>query len=49
VDGRRLRLAVDVLCRRHGAIVAWGTGELLPETTRESRATLGRRAVPHWP
>jgi N-methylhydantoinase B len=36
------------LCRRYGVIVDWGTGELLPETTRQFRAMLERRAVAGW-
>jgi N-methylhydantoinase B len=34
--------------RRHGVILAWGTGELLPRTTEQFRAMLARRAVEHW-
>jgi N-methylhydantoinase B len=36
------------LIRRHGVILNWGTGELLPKTTEGFRAMLKRRAVPHW-
>lgn len=36
------------LIRRHGVILDWGTGELLPKTTEGFRAMLKRRAVPHW-
>ncbi|WP_273846749.1 hydantoinase B/oxoprolinase family protein [Rubrobacter calidifluminis] len=36
------------LIRRHGVILDWGTGELLPKTTAGFRAMLKRRAVPHW-
>jgi N-methylhydantoinase B len=41
------RLRVDVL-RRHGVILDWGSGELLPRTTEQFRAMLERRAVRHW-
>jgi N-methylhydantoinase B len=34
--------------RRHGVILDWGTGELLPKTTEGFRAMLKRRVVPHW-
>jgi N-methylhydantoinase B len=37
----------DVL-RRHGVILDWGSGELLPRTTQQFRAMLERRAVRHW-
>jgi N-methylhydantoinase B len=36
------------LIRRHGVILDWGTGELLPKTTEGFRAMLKRRLVPHW-
>jgi len=36
------------LIRRHGVILDWGTGELLPKTTEGFRAMLRRRTVPHW-
>jgi N-methylhydantoinase B len=36
------------LVRRYGVIVDWGSGELLPETTRQFRAMLERRAVAGW-
>jgi N-methylhydantoinase B len=36
------------LIRRHGVILDWGTGELLPKTTEGFRAMLQRRTVPHW-
>lgn len=38
---------LDVI-RRHGVILDWGTGELLPRTTEQFRAMLQRRMVPHW-
>jgi N-methylhydantoinase B len=38
---------LDVL-RRHGVILDWGTGELLPTTTAQFRAMLQRRAARHW-
>ena len=34
--------------RRYGVILHWGTGELFPETTRQFREMVGRRAVAHW-
>ena len=39
---------LDVI-RRHGVILDWGTGELLPRTTEQFRAMLERRAARHWP
>ncbi|UGS35947.1 hydantoinase B/oxoprolinase family protein [Capillimicrobium parvum] len=41
---------VDVMdvVRRHGVILHWGTGELLPRTTEQFRAMLERRTVRHW-
>jgi N-methylhydantoinase B len=41
---------VDMLdmIRRYGVIVDWGTGELLPQTTRDFRAGLRRRSLAHW-
>ena len=38
---------LDVL-RRHGVILNWGTGELLPRTTVQFRAMVQRRAARHW-
>jgi N-methylhydantoinase B len=38
---------LDVI-RRHGVILDWGTGELLPTTTEQFRAMLRRRTVAHW-
>ncbi|HST43157.1 MAG TPA: hydantoinase B/oxoprolinase family protein, partial [Conexibacter sp.] len=38
---------LDVI-RRHGVILDWGTGELLPNTTRQYRALLRRRSAAHW-
>ncbi len=34
--------------RRHGVILDWGTGELLPNTTEVFRAMLHRRSPSHW-
>ncbi len=34
--------------RRHGVILDWETGELLPKTAEGFRAMLERRVVPHW-
>ena len=36
------------LVRQYGVILAWGTGELLPKTTRTFRAMLRRRAASGW-
>jgi N-methylhydantoinase B len=38
---------LDVI-RRHGVVLDWGTGELLPLTTEQFRAMLQRRAVAGW-
>jgi N-methylhydantoinase B len=38
---------LDVI-RRHGVILDWGTGELLPRTTEQFRSMLRRRMVAHW-
>jgi N-methylhydantoinase B len=38
---------LDVI-RRHGVVLDWGTGELLPTTTEQFRAMLQRRAVAGW-
>jgi N-methylhydantoinase B len=42
--------ALDVfdLVRQYGVILDWGTGELLPDTTRVFREMLERRTVRHW-
>ncbi|MEQ8663128.1 MAG: hydantoinase B/oxoprolinase family protein, partial [Gammaproteobacteria bacterium] len=37
----------DVI-RRHGVICDWGSGELLPNSTRDFRAQMRERCVPHW-
>jgi N-methylhydantoinase B len=41
---------VDMLdmIRRHGVIVDWGTGQLLPGTTEQFRRTLHERSLGHW-
>ncbi|WP_047865733.1 hydantoinase B/oxoprolinase family protein [Rubrobacter aplysinae] len=36
------------LIRRHGVILDWGTGELLPNTTRDFREMMSWRVLPHW-
>jgi N-methylhydantoinase B len=36
------------LIRRHGVILDWDTGELLPRTTEQFRAMLQRRMASHW-
>jgi N-methylhydantoinase B len=41
-------LGVHDLVRQYGVILDWGTGELLPETTRQFRAMLDRRMTPYW-
>ena len=38
---------LDVV-RRHGVICDWGTGELLPNSTREFREAMQRRSAAHW-
>jgi len=42
--------ALDVfdVIRRHGVILDWGTGALLPRTTEQFRAMLERRTARHW-
>ena len=37
----------DVI-RRYGVICNWGTGELLPNSTRDFRAAMERRSAAHW-
>jgi N-methylhydantoinase B len=34
--------------RQYAVIVDWGTGELLPNTTRQFRAMVQRRAASKW-
>jgi N-methylhydantoinase B len=36
------------LIRQYGVIVEWGSGQLLPETTRQHRDLLRKRACPNW-
>lgn len=36
------------LVRQYGVIVDWGTGELLPKSTRQFRDMLKRRTASHW-
>src|SRR5262249_51465943 len=38
---------LDVI-RRHGVILDWGTGDLLPKTTEQYRAMLQWRMAAHW-
>jgi N-methylhydantoinase B len=45
VTTRGFRDVIEI--RRHGVILDWGTGELLPKTTEGFRAMLKRRVVPH--
>jgi N-methylhydantoinase A/oxoprolinase/acetone carboxylase beta subunit len=46
VTTRGFRDVIEI--RRHGVILDWGTGELLPKTTEGFRTMLERRVVPHW-
>lgn len=39
--------ALDCL-RQYGVVLEWGSGELLPRTTEQTRALLARRAVAYW-
>lgn len=39
--------ALDAI-RRHAVILDWGTGELLPESTRQFREVFERRSVAKW-
>ena len=39
--------ALDLI-RQYGVIVDWGTGALLPKTTRQFRDMLRRRTAAHW-
>ena len=34
--------------RRHGVICNWGTGDLLPNSTRDFRAAMKKRSAAHW-
>ncbi len=34
--------------RQYGVVVDWGTGELLPRTTAQTRVLLHKRAAEHW-
>jgi N-methylhydantoinase B len=34
--------------RQYGVILDWGSGTLLPKTTKQFRDMLKRRTVPHW-
>lgn len=48
---RRYRAGeIDVFdaIRRYGVILDWGTGELLPETTRQFRETMHKRSAAFW-
>jgi N-methylhydantoinase B len=36
------------LVRQYGVILDWGTGELLPDTTRQFREMLQRRSAQYW-
>ena len=46
VTTRGFRDVIEI--RRHGVILDWGTGELLPKPKEGFRAMLERRVVPHW-
>ncbi len=51
VVARRYRtreLGVLDLIRQYGVVVDWGTGELLPRTTAQTRVLLHKRAAEHW-
>jgi N-methylhydantoinase B len=37
------------LVRHYGVILDWGSGEVLPRTTEQSRELLKRRSAAHWP
>ncbi len=39
--------ALDAI-RQHAVILDWGTGQLLPESTRQFRETFERRSVANW-
>jgi len=39
--------SLDVI-RQHAVILDWGTGTLLPETTRQFREVFERRSVAMW-
>ncbi len=39
--------ALDCL-RQYGVVLDWGTGELLPRTTEQTRELMRRRAAAHW-
>lgn len=45
---RNGELDVLDLVRRHGVILDWGSGELLPRTTEQYRGLLQRRSAAHW-
>jgi len=45
---REGELSMLDLVRQYGVIVHWGTGRLLPNTTRTYREMLRRRAMAHW-
>ena len=51
VAGRYRSGELDLLdvIRRHGVILDWGTGELLPRTTEQFREMLRRRSAAYWP
>ncbi|WP_320668589.1 hydantoinase B/oxoprolinase family protein [Patulibacter defluvii] len=45
---RNGELDVLDLVRRHGVILDWGSGELLPRTTEQYRSLLRRRSAAQW-
>ncbi len=45
---RKKELNAMDLIRQYGVIVDWGSGKLLPITTRQFRDMLKRRTVPYW-
>ena len=36
------------MIRRYGVIVDWGTGELMPISTEQNRASMQKRSADHW-
>ena len=45
---REGELDVYDVVRRHGVILEWGSGELLPKTTEQYRETMQRRSASAW-
>jgi len=36
------------MVRRYGVIVDWGSGELMPKSTEQYRASMQKRSADHW-